>query len=272
MAGVDLESYPFFAFDGLVDQIPPAPAIPTPMQQLVHDDSLDRSDERSNGSEEDDAENDALRSSDKARSNSAAAKKVRAACSNCRASHVACSHEVPCRRCVEHGIGDTCKYLPRKKRTNFKKRKQGDGKEDVEETSYSDNSRQPLPPVSSATSYNPLSSCDKPTTATATSSQSAFPNMFETGGLRQGGQDPSLLPFTQLLGDFPSSLSLLGATNSITPSSINSSIQLLENILSESSSNTSPSTVPDMDEPSSWLSHVISDSEPLASLGSSSSP
>ncbi len=49
--------------------------------------------------------------------------KVKAACSNCRSSHVACSHEIPCKRCVEHGIGDSCRYLPRKRRTNFKKRK-----------------------------------------------------------------------------------------------------------------------------------------------------
>jgi len=49
--------------------------------------------------------------------------KVRAACSNCRSSHVACSHEIPCKRCVEHGLADSCQYLPRKKRTNFKKRK-----------------------------------------------------------------------------------------------------------------------------------------------------
>lgn len=63
-------------------------------------------------------------------SGSGGAAKVRAACSNCRASHVACSHEVPCRRCVEHGLEASCRYLPRKKRTNFKKRKVHDHPDD----------------------------------------------------------------------------------------------------------------------------------------------
>jgi len=49
--------------------------------------------------------------------------KIKAACTNCRKSHVACSHEQPCSRCVTHGLASSCSYLPRKKRTNFKKRK-----------------------------------------------------------------------------------------------------------------------------------------------------
>jgi len=61
--------------------------------------------------------------------------KLRAACSNCRASHVACSHEIPCSRCVKYGLADSCQYLPRKKRTNFKKRKikEEDDNDDEEE-------------------------------------------------------------------------------------------------------------------------------------------
>jgi hypothetical protein len=61
------------------------------------------------------------------------AAKVRAACSNCRSSHVACSHEIPCKRCVEHGLADSCQYLPRKKRTNFKKRKMHSIKDEEED-------------------------------------------------------------------------------------------------------------------------------------------
>jgi len=48
----------------------------------------------------------------------------KAACTNCRQSHVACSHEMPCSRCKTLGLDDSCRYLPRKRRTDFKKRKQ----------------------------------------------------------------------------------------------------------------------------------------------------
>jgi len=47
----------------------------------------------------------------------------RTACTNCRQSHVACSHELPCARCVRNGIEDSCHYLPRKRRTDFKKKR-----------------------------------------------------------------------------------------------------------------------------------------------------
>ena len=69
---------------------------------------------------------------------------TKAACTNCRQSHVACSHEMPCARCKvcaikklqlfktyriamsfqNLGLDDSCRYLPRKRRTDFKKRKQ----------------------------------------------------------------------------------------------------------------------------------------------------
>lgn len=67
------------------------------------------------------------------------AAKVRAACSNCRSSHVACSHEIPCKRCVEHGLADSCQYLPRKKRTNFKKRKMHSIKDEEEDDDSNSN-------------------------------------------------------------------------------------------------------------------------------------
>lgn len=43
-------------------------------------------------------------------------KQVRRACVNCRRSKTGCSHERPCRRCVNLNIGDSCVDAPRKRR------------------------------------------------------------------------------------------------------------------------------------------------------------
>jgi len=43
-------------------------------------------------------------------------RQVQRACVNCRRSKTGCSHERPCRRCVNLGIGDSCVDAPRKRR------------------------------------------------------------------------------------------------------------------------------------------------------------
>lgn len=43
-------------------------------------------------------------------------RQVQRACVNCRRSKTGCSHQRPCKRCVNLGIGDTCVDAPRKRR------------------------------------------------------------------------------------------------------------------------------------------------------------
>lgn len=42
---------------------------------------------------------------------------VSKACTNCRKAHSGCDNDRPCRRCVQHGLENSCIDVPRKKRT-----------------------------------------------------------------------------------------------------------------------------------------------------------
>lgn len=46
-------------------------------------------------------------------------KGLKLACSNCRMSHLACSHETPCSRCVEKGMADSCVFIPKRRRRTY---------------------------------------------------------------------------------------------------------------------------------------------------------
>jgi len=41
-------------------------------------------------------------------------KQVKKACANCRNAHTGCDHERPCKRCVGHGLEDSCVDVKRK--------------------------------------------------------------------------------------------------------------------------------------------------------------
>lgn len=174
-------------------------------------------------------------------------KKVRAACSNCRQSHVACSHELPCRRCVEHGIEATCRYIPRKKRTNFKKRKGPD--EEVEDNDSSPlasvntippNSRdiQILPSALSLPDHNSIPTNALVSVKSPESDYSPLTHLLTTPN--------DLLPF-----------SFLGGPSVLNSSTLNTNIQLIENMLSNESSTT---TTPEFDD-ASWLNQIISEAD-----------